>query len=144
MKILKVLYYYYFVFYKKWDDEPHATTLWSLSFMEALLINGVVQMFCNRLFCYFISTIPSILLFVAIIVVNYFLYIKSGLSRKIINAKPPPILYNVTFTKAFVILFVVACMSCLFWVPILTKSILDNCNWGFFNYSPSFVINILD
>ena len=128
MKILKVLYYYYFSAYKKWDDEPHAKTVWSLSFTEALLINAVVQIFCNKVFCYFVSKWPTILLFAGILVINYFLYIKSGLSRKIINAKPPPMLYNITFTKVFVISFFIVCVSCLFLLPYLTESILNNCN----------------
>ncbi len=40
MKILKILYYYYFSFYKKVDDEPHAMTVFALSVSQSLLFES--------------------------------------------------------------------------------------------------------
>jgi len=55
MKILKILYYYYFSFYKKVDDEPHAMTVFALSFSQSLLVNFIAQMIFAHYFCYFFS-----------------------------------------------------------------------------------------
>ena len=48
--IMKVLYYYYYLFYSKIlpDDEPHATTVFTLSSSEGFLINGALDIFLTR------------------------------------------------------------------------------------------------
>lgn len=44
---MNVLYYYYYLFYTKVlpDDEPHATVIFTLSFSESLLLNGLLDIF---------------------------------------------------------------------------------------------------
>lgn len=126
MKIFEILYYYYFSFYLRVDDEPHAMTVFALSISEALLINFIAQMIAVRFYCYFISKWPMLGVCVVMLVFNYFLFIKSGISKKIVKNQSP-IIYNKTFTKAFVIVFFIITTSFLFLGPILTKSMLEDC-----------------
>jgi hypothetical protein len=126
MKILKILYYYYFTFYKKVDDEPHAMTVFALSFSQALLVIFVVQIFFGYFYCYFFGTWPMIIIMAILIVCNYFIFIRTGMSKKLVKS-PPPFIINQTFTKGFVILFFFITFSFLFLTAILTKSMLQNC-----------------
>ena len=126
MKIFEILYYYYFAFYLKVDKEPHSMTVFALSFSEALLINFVAQMISIHFYCYLIATWQMISIFALVLILNYFLFIRSGTSRKIVKSQPL-IIFNKTFTKIFVILFFIVTISFLFWGPILTKSMLANC-----------------
>lgn len=126
MKILKILYFYYYSFYQKVDDTPHFTTLFSLSFSQSLLIIFTVQMIFAYFFCYFFSTWPMIAICVMLFIVNYFLFMRSGLARKIVKSTPP-VIVNQNFTKWFAILFFIITFSFLFLTPILTKSIFANC-----------------
>src|SRR5260370_39364427 len=98
MKILKILYYYYFSFYKKVDDEPHAMTVFALSVSQSLLFEFIVQMISVHFFCYFISTWQLVSICVVFLIVNYFLFIRSGISKKIVRSQPP-VLHNQAFTK---------------------------------------------
>jgi RHS repeat-associated protein len=63
-----------------------------------------------------------------LIVVNYFLFSRSGVSKKIVNAQPP-VLFSNTFTKSLAILFFIITTSFLFWGPIITKSLFENCRY---------------
>jgi hypothetical protein len=126
VKIFEILYYYYYSFYLKVDDEPHSMTVFALSFSEALLINFLAQMILVHFYCYLISTWQMICVFALLLIGNYFLFIRSGFSRKIVKLQPP-IIFNKTFTIGFVILFFIITISFLILVPILTKSMLENC-----------------
>jgi hypothetical protein len=126
MKIFKILYYYYFSFYLKVDDEPYSMTVFALSVSEALLINFSAQMISVHFYCYFISTWPMLGVCAAMLTFNYFLFMKSGISKKIVKAQSP-IIYSKTATKAFVIIFFIITTSFLFLGPILTKSMLESC-----------------
>jgi hypothetical protein len=126
MKILKILYYYYYRFYVKYDDEPHATTVFSLSFSESLVINGIVDLICGRFFCYDFSKWAMILVTLLILTLNYLLYVKTGISKEIIN-KAPPELFGKDISRGFAIVFFLVSTSFLFWEPILSKEIFDHC-----------------
>jgi hypothetical protein len=54
MHILKVFYYNYYCFYKKIikDPNPHLATVLSLSASEGLLINGTIDIFAIKWYCY--------------------------------------------------------------------------------------------
>jgi hypothetical protein len=117
MKILKILYYYYFAFYKKVDNEPHAMTIFALSFSQSLLVNFIIQIISVHYFCYFFSTWQMLGIAIALIFFNYFLFVRTGFAKKLVKS-PPPYIINRALTKGFVILFLTG---------ILTKSMLENC-----------------
>jgi hypothetical protein len=87
MKIFEILYYYYFAFYLRVDDEPHSMTVFALSFSKALLIYFIAQMISVHFYCYLITTWQMISMFALVLIVNYFLFIRSGTSRKIVKAR---------------------------------------------------------
>lgn len=125
MNALKVIYYYFFAFYRKVDDEPYAMTMWAVSICLSLLLNYIIDLVTLR-FCYFGPTWQKIVITLVILVTNYFVFNKSGVGRKIVNG-PPPILVNRTVTVTLVILFFAISLSYIFVVPILAKPILEAC-----------------
>ncbi len=126
MKIFKILYFYYFSFYRKVDDEPHAMTVFALSFSESLLLEFIIQVIFAHYYCYFFSTWQLVSMGVVLLIINYFIFIKSGISKKIVRSSPPFVI-NQRFTKAFVILFFIITVSFLFWGPILMKAMFEGC-----------------
>lgn len=56
MKILDVLYYYYFLFYSKIlkDDEPHLLATIVLSFSESLLLNYSIIIIGSHFYCVYL------------------------------------------------------------------------------------------
>jgi hypothetical protein len=126
MKLLNILYYYYYSFYQKMDAEPHAMTVFALSASQAFAIIFIIQVSASYFFCYFFDTWPMMVIFAAVLTGNYFLFSKSGRAKKIVKAHPP-IIISQLITRLFVLLFFLITLSFLFFGPILTKSIRDNC-----------------
>jgi hypothetical protein len=123
---MNLLYYYYFLFYTKVlpDNEPHATTVFTLSLSEAFLINGVIQILIAHLFCMSFGKWQMITIFLLIIGVNYLLFSKSGKAKEIVKLKPK--IFNSNKLSIFiVVLFFVITASFLFWEPIYVKQILE-------------------
>ena len=130
MKILDVLYYYYYRYSVKIlrESEPHATTGFMLSVSEAFLINGIINFITSTFFCYSFISFKSfpIAILVIILFLNYLFYQKTGRSRRIIKEKP--VLWNSHRLSIIVtILFWAITFSWLFWVVPVTKLILENC-----------------
>lgn len=125
---MNVLYYYYFLFYTKIlpDDEPHATTIFTLSLSESFLINVIIDILISYFYCTFISKWTMIVITLFIMVINYFLFYRTGKAKNIIKLKPK-IFNSNSLSIVFVILFFIITSSFLFWGPILVKQILANC-----------------
>ena len=87
---MSILYYYYYLFYTKIlpDDQPHSTVVFCLSLSESFLINGFLNIASIPLFCYHFSKWPMIGITIAIMIVNYLIYYRSGKMHRIIVEKP--------------------------------------------------------
>jgi len=124
---MKVLYYYYYLFYTKIlpDDEPHATTVFTLSVSEGFFINGILQIFLARFFCMPLNIWPMIGVLVLLIFLNYFYYQRSGRAKEIVKTKP--MFYsNHKFSIVLTLLFFIVTSSFLFWEPVYIKQIMEN------------------
>jgi hypothetical protein len=126
---MNVLYYYYYLFYTRVlpDDEPHATTIFTLSFCQGLLVNCILDISMSHFFCRSQSKWEGISITLLIIVVNYFLYIRSGKAKEIVSYKPK-ILGSNTLSIIITIIFLLVSISYLFWGSFYTREILGNCN----------------
>ena len=123
---MKVLYYYYFLFYSKVlkDNEPHLLTTLALSASEGFLINGILQIALARFFCMSIDKWPMIGVLVLLIGVNYFYYHVRENAKKIVKTKP---MYYSSQKLSIVLtfLFFIITLSFLFWEPIYVKQLLQ-------------------
>lgn len=129
MKLLDVLYYHYYLYSVKilWEDEPYATTNWMLSFSEALLVNGLFDIILAKFFCIRMGKWYMILIFLIILISNYFYYNRSGRSRKVVIEKP--LLFESSKISFWVmILFFLISVSSLFWIPFYSEYLLAKCN----------------
>jgi hypothetical protein len=129
MKPLRVFYHHYYQFYTKIipDDQPNATVIFVLSFIEALFINGILEYLMINFFCVGISKWPMIMVMVFILLINYFFYYRSGRFKAIIEEKP--VFWgnerlSMLLTAGISLLIV----SWMFWGAILGKSLLETCS----------------
>jgi hypothetical protein len=128
MHFLNILYYNYFLFYKKVikDPEPHFATVLALSFSQSLLVNGILDAIALNGFCYKIGKWVMIGIGVLIIISNYIYYHKNGKGKEVIEEKPI-MADNRSLSIAITWLFFLITASWMFWGPIYGKYLLSQC-----------------
>ena len=124
--MIKVFYYYYFLFYSKVlkDNEPHLLTTLALSASEGFLINGILQISLSRFFCIPMDKWLMIVVPVLLIGANYFYYHKTDRAKEIVKTKP--MFYSShRLSIILTLLFFIATLSFLFWSPVYVKQIIE-------------------
>lgn len=125
---MKVLYYHCFLFYSRIlrDDEPHLLTILALSFLQSLIVNGVLEGISVHTFC---RDLDHDLMFVILLLIiggNYWFLHRSGKTKEIVKLKPQ--VCNSHILSIFITLFfALGSVSLMFWGPIYLKSVLDQC-----------------
>jgi len=128
MKILDVLYYYYYLFYTKIipEDEPNATVIFTLgascSFPMGMLLDCVLSYNC-----YYSNTYLLFSVSIVFWALFYFLYYRTKLYKKVIQARPK-FFGSHRKTIITVFLFFLVTASFMFWGPIVSKNIFDECD----------------
>lgn len=125
---MDVLYYYYYLFYTRVlpDDEPHATVIFTLSFSESLLVNGILDILSAHLFCLKMDMWLMIGILLLLIAINYLTYSRTKKSRVIVEQKPR-FFSNHKASIVITLLWFIITTSFMFWKPIYVKYILDQC-----------------
>ncbi len=125
---MKILFYYYYLFYTRIlpDDQPYATTVFTLSVSESFFINNLILFFFAHFFCINIGKWTMIGITMLIILTNYLYFYRSGRMKEIVKTKPK--FFNNHFISIIItILFFIITSSFIFWGPIYVKNILDGC-----------------
>ncbi len=120
--MIKVLYYYYYLFYTKIirDDEPHATTIFTLSFSLSLIINGLLDILLACFFKYNLERWVMLSMFGGILLLMSFIFGKKRVGKKIVKEKPK--LFNSEYTSIIFTSFIFLLgLFFLFLTPIITK-----------------------
>lgn len=126
--MLNVFYYHYYQFYTKVipDDQPNATVIFVLSFVEALFLNGILHYLALKFFCADVGKWPMIGVAVMLMVLNYFYYYRSGRFKTIIEEKP--MLFDSRKLSATITCGVsLLIISWMFWGAVLGKHLLEKC-----------------
>ena len=125
---MKVLYYHYYLFYTKVlpDDEPFATTLFTLSSSISFAIDFLIRYVLANKYCQSFGTWPSVLLFTLILAINYLIFNKDHKAREIVRSSPKYLGSNLLSVSVTVLFFLIT-TSFLFWGPIYLKDVLDKC-----------------
>jgi len=128
MFIFDSVYYHYFIFYSKVlrDPDPKIASILSLSFNQAIVINGILDISFLKLFCFQIAVWFQFTLSMAIAYINYLRYNKSNIGKEFVNQSPRTIKIS-KLSLALTILFFLITVSWLFWGPIVGRDILINC-----------------
>jgi hypothetical protein len=125
---MKILFYYYYLFYTRIlpDDQPYATTVFTLSMSESFVVTSLIDFFFAYFYCILIGKWVMIGITLLIIIINYFYFYRSGKMKEIVKAKPK--FYNNHFISVImtILFFIISC-SFMFWGPIYVKNILDGC-----------------
>lgn len=126
--MIKVLYYSYYLFYTKIipDNEPHATTIFILSFTESLIANGII----NICLVFFLNTSLNkwimVLLFLLVLVFNYLFFNKNERGKKIVERDKPLLCNSKVLSVSFAFFIFLLGLLCMFFVPIISRTLLEN------------------
>jgi hypothetical protein len=129
MIFFDILFYYYYLFNSKIlsDDEPHATTNFTLSASESFLSYFIINWLSSFFLCKMILTKFSMAcIFLFILLINYLVYIRSGRSR-VLAEKKPKFFKSELFSILITLIFFIATCSTLFWSIDYFQYIIDNC-----------------
>jgi uncharacterized membrane protein len=129
MQLAGILYYYYYYFYTKIipDNEPHATTIFTLSVSKTFFVWYGSDFLGALFFCrvFFIKW-QVILLFIFILSLNYYYFIKIKKAKEIIKTKP--ILFrSKVIPVVFTLFFFLLSTSFIFWMGDYLLYLLDRC-----------------
>lgn len=126
---MKVLYYYYYLFYTRIlpDEEPHLTVIFTLSFSESLVVNGVLDILIANAFCRRMHVWLMLLIFGVILSINYFTYLSSKKGYDIIEERPHLLSSNAVSIFISIAWFLFS-TSFLFWKPLYLRYLLDQCS----------------
>jgi len=125
---MEVLYYYYYLFYSKIlkDNEPHLLTILAFSASEGFAINGLLDIFFIKTYCFPIGKWAMIFIVLLFVLFNYIVFFKSGRSQKIVKLKPK-IFGNHRLSILLTFVFFIVTISFIFWGPIFTSELLEKC-----------------
>ena len=123
--MMNVFYYYYYLFYTKVlpDNQPHSTVIFTLSFSLSLFVNGVLSLIAAHLKSYVISNYVMVGIFVAIMVINYFVFYRTGKGKRLIKEKPK-FFNSHKLSILLTLIFFLITTSLLFLGPIYIKNLL--------------------
>lgn len=90
MKILNVLYFYYYLFYKKIlkDEQPIFTTTFTFSFSISLLVNGIVNIVLAHTLGEYLHKWGMISIFLGFLALSYYYYYRKDKATEVIKNKP--------------------------------------------------------
>ncbi|ELR68001.1 hypothetical protein C900_01281 [Fulvivirga imtechensis AK7] len=125
---MSVLYNYYYLFYSKIlkDNEPHMYTIMALSASEAFVLIGIVEILMINFYCYSIGKWVMLGIVAFCIGANYFIFHKTGKAKEIIRNNPK-FFNNHKLSIVLTIAFFLITLSFIFWGPIYTKYLLNQC-----------------
>ena len=114
--MIKVLYYYYYLFYTKIlpDNQPNGTVIFTLSFSLALFINGLINITLASTISYALDKYSMMGIFALILYVNYWQFYKKGKWKRIVKEQPK-FFNNHRLSIMLTILFFLITTSFLFW-----------------------------
>ena len=122
--MIKVLYYNYYLFYKNiWKDEdPHLSTILSLSFIISLIVNGIIDITLASTYSLYLSKYLRLgVLFIIILFMHYFF--RKEKRKDILREKP--MIYNHDISKTISIVFLFTGLFFLFFNADIVKNILN-------------------
>lgn len=125
---MDVIYYNYYLFYKKIlnDNEPHLLTTMALSASEAIGLNISLNFLMIKLFCYKIPAFIMISIVVGLVIINAIYFHKTGRAKRIVDDKPA-FFSNGKLSAFLTAIFFLFTLSLIFWGSHYAKYLLE-CN----------------
>lgn len=126
MKLIDVLYYYYYLFYKKiWrDNDPHLTTVLSLGFIFSIIINGIIDLMIVFAFGVFLNKYQKIAIALSAIIIMYIIFIKNKRGVYIVKGESQ-LIYNHLISIVISISFLTIGLLFLFFKADIIRAILN-------------------
>jgi hypothetical protein len=124
---MKVLYYYYYLFYQKiLDPDPKLAATLGVTALLGFFSSGVISIGLAYFFCIDFNKYCMIAVMAAVLLANTFYFFTSKKVLKILKAKPKFFNSN-GLTILFIWVFSIIVISTLFWSGSFINGILDRC-----------------
>lgn len=122
--MIKVLYYYYYLFYKNiWKDEdPYLTTILSLSFIISLILNGIIDIILASTYSLYLNKYLRLGVLIVIVLFMHYFFRKDK-RKDIVRGKP--MIYNHNISKIISIVFLLIGLFFHFFNADIVRSILN-------------------
>ncbi len=123
--MIKVLYYHYYLFYKKIlkDNEPHMLATLVLAFSLSLFLMAIIEVILANLFKLTLGRYEMLGINLLLIGVLYLTLHRTGKAKEIVNEKPM-LFKSPLLSKLITFLFFALTSSYLFWGSIYVGNIL--------------------
>lgn len=123
--MIKVLYYHYYLFYKKIlkDNEPHMLATLVLAFSLSLFLIAIIEVILANLFKLTLGRYEMLGINLLLIGVLYLTLHRTGKAKEIVNEKPM-LFKSPLLSKLITFLFFALTSSYLFWGSIYVGNIL--------------------
>jgi hypothetical protein len=124
---MKILYYYYYLFYSKIlvQNDPGFVTVLALSFAQSLWITAILDFATIQALCIKLDKFYGIGILVILLAWNFYYY-NAGMSKKIIKERPM-IWKNHSISIALVLTFTLIAISWMFWGSFYARAALSGC-----------------
>ena len=125
---MNVFYYYYYLFYTKVlpDNQPHATVIFSLSFILSLILNGIINIVLAYTFSSALNRWEMAGVFALVILLMYLVFYRSGKCKIIVEVDKPQIFNSNISSIVFSFFLFLLAMLFLFFEPDITRKILES------------------
>ncbi len=87
---MKVIYYYYYLFYKNilGESEPKSVAIFVVSFNESFLVNSFIGTILAYYYCIELSKFVMLGIFGITLILNFFIFFSSKKTAEIIKRQP--------------------------------------------------------
>jgi hypothetical protein len=124
---MKVIYYYYYLFYQKiLDPDPRFAATLGVTSLEGFFLVAIINIFLAHFFCFGVNKYGIIAIFAVTLLANTF-YFFTDKRVKVILKEKPVFFSNHKLTILFILVFSLVVISTLFWTGDYVNKILDNC-----------------
>jgi hypothetical protein len=124
---MKVLYYYYYLFYQKiLDPDPRLAATLGVTSLLGFFLNGVIGVSFAYFFCIDFNKYCMLAVLAGVLLANTFYFYTSKNVLKILKAKPKFFNSN-RLTLLFIWVFSIIVISTFFWTGSFINGILDRC-----------------
>lgn len=123
---MDVIYYYYFLFYKKVlkEDYPHLVARLALSASEGFATMAICHILFIRYFCYELNKYHLLSIIIIFLVLNYSYFYRTGRDINIEKNKPQFFGSHKTSIVLTIIFFMVT-TAFLFWWPLYSRHLFN-------------------
>lgn len=125
MKILRVFYYYTYLWFVKIlkEDEPHTHSMFAICFLAGFNLSSFIGYFTAYYYCYALDRTDIIIIYLGTLALFYFGLYKTSVVKNVVKSKPK-LSDNNRLSAVVTIVFSIGLFILMNIMPIITRDII--------------------